>query len=169
MISGNVSPNLGPVKCENCASTIALNHRALSCVSCTNQYHMKCGSVTPVEYKRLQQSLEQVWTCQLCHLRQLMEELPFHDVNNFDCIYTSEMIGDSEESQQDTSSLSDPDLNQLQAARQRNGGDLLLCDMNINSIQNKFEEIKDIIINLKSKLWLSVRQRLMGLIQTPSF
>ena len=40
-----------------------------------------------------------------------------------------------------------PDL--LNAARQKNAKGMLLCHLNINSIQNKFDELKDIIINNK--------------------
>ena len=81
MISGDVVFNPETVKCESCSSTIALNHRALCCVYCTNHCHMKYGSVKRVEYRRLQRSLEQVWICQLCHTKRLLEKLPFHDVN----------------------------------------------------------------------------------------
>ena len=65
MISGDVFFNPETVKCESCSRTIALNHRALCCVYCTNHYHMKYGGVKRAEYRRLQRSLEQVWICQL--------------------------------------------------------------------------------------------------------
>ena len=41
-----------------------------------------------------------------------------------------------------------PDL--LNAARQKNAKGMLLCHLNINSSQNKFDELKDIIINNKT-------------------
>ena len=43
-----------------------------------------------------------------------------------------------------------PDL--LNAARQKNAKGMLLCHLNINSIQNKFDELKDTFINSKMQI-----------------
>ena len=43
-----------------------------------------------------------------------------------------------------------PDL--LNAARQKNAKCMLLCHLNIKIIQNKFDELKDIIINNKVQI-----------------
>ena len=43
-----------------------------------------------------------------------------------------------------------PDL--LNAARQKNAKGTLLCHLNINSIQNKFDELKDTFINSKMQI-----------------
>ena len=68
-----------------------------------------------------------------------MEELPFLEVSNI----TEEVDINlqNEETQLDYSTDYDP----LHAARQKNEKDLLLCHLNINSIQNKFEELIDIM------------------------
>lgn len=64
VVSGDISTNPGPEKCTMCSRTIARNHRALRCVLCTSQCHIKCGGVKPEEYNRLQQSVNnKVWTC----------------------------------------------------------------------------------------------------------
>ena len=142
--SGDISPNPGPDKCSICSRSIAQNHRALCCASCIGEYHIKCGGVKPVEYKRMQRFVNQVWTCPMCISRQLMEQLPFHDVS----ISTTESMANPEEvvetdlAQEEETLMPDP----LQIARQKNGKELLVCHLNINSIQNKFEELKDIIL-----------------------
>ena len=65
-VSGDISPNPGPDKCNTCFRKIARNHRALYCTSCNGKYHMKCGKVKPNEYKRLLQSVDAIWSCPLC-------------------------------------------------------------------------------------------------------
>ena len=55
-----------------------------------------------------------------------------------------------------------PDL--LNAERQKNAKGMLLCHLNINSIQNKFDELNNIIISNK----VSVRLNLIVHTQTPS-
>ena len=56
----------------------------------------------------------------------------------------------------------------LNAARQKNAKGMLLCHLNINSSQNKFDELKDIIINNKMQVMASVTLKLIVHTQTPS-
>lgn len=143
-VSGDISPNPGPDKCSTCLRSIARNHRVLCCASCSSEYHIKCGGVKPFEYKRMQQFANQVWICPMCISRHLMEQLPFYDVSNYitESLAISEEVVETDLEQEDATLMIDP----LQTARQKNGKDLLVCHLNINSIQNKFEELKDIIL-----------------------
>ena len=68
-----------------------------------------------------------------------MEELPFLEVSNI--TEDVDINLQNEQTQLDYSTDYDP----LHAARQKNEKDLLLCHLNINSIQNKFEELIDIM------------------------
>ena len=61
-ISGDISPNPGPDKCNFCSRTIARNHRALRCTLCNGSLNIKSGKVKPNEYKSLLQSI--TWVCQ---------------------------------------------------------------------------------------------------------
>lgn len=55
IVSGEISVNLGPEKCTVCLKTVARNHRALSRDHCDSWCHMKCGDVTPKQYREFQQ------------------------------------------------------------------------------------------------------------------
>ena len=149
MVSGDISPNPGPEKCSICSRTVARNHRTSRCDSCKNQCHIKCGGVKPSEYKRLQQSTNAVWTCPMCISVHLSEELPFYDAGDSTLVslMSSPEVAEIGPGHEDEEIMLNQSvvLNPLQTARQKNCKDLLLCHLNINSIQNKFEELKDII------------------------
>ena len=82
--SGDVSLNPGPNihKCSICARTVARNHRALSCDSCTLWCHINCGNVNPRQYKLMQLADDICWTCPRC----LLSTLPFADVSNIELV-----------------------------------------------------------------------------------
>ena len=50
--SGDSSLNPGPERCSVCGNSVARNHRSPSCDSCELQCHIKCGLITPREFKR---------------------------------------------------------------------------------------------------------------------
>ena len=70
LLAGDVEINPGDKpKCSDCQRTIAVNHRAISCGSCNNRYHIKCPKVTGKQFKdftELRTSLR--WTCISCQL-----------------------------------------------------------------------------------------------------
>ena len=85
--SGDVSLNPGPIshKCSICRRTVARNHRAISCDSCSLWCHINCGSVNPRQYKLMQQAGNICWTCPRC----LLSTLPFADVSDTELVITS--------------------------------------------------------------------------------
>ena len=46
-LSGDISPNPGPESCTVCKKVVAKNHRAVSCSSCSQRIHIKCGGISP--------------------------------------------------------------------------------------------------------------------------
>ena len=70
LISGNVSPNPGPVKdpCSVCTKPVAANHKALLCDKCTKWCHIgpKCGKVKVKDYKKYVEKESFEWICPKC-------------------------------------------------------------------------------------------------------
>lgn len=48
-LSGDISPNPGPESYTVCRKVVAKNHRAVSCSSCSQRIHIKCGGISPKE------------------------------------------------------------------------------------------------------------------------
>ena len=67
VISGDISHNPGPVKnpCGLCAKPVAKNYRAVLCEGCNYWWHIKCGKLTPEQYKTLRNSNDP-WICHDC-------------------------------------------------------------------------------------------------------
>ena len=52
-ISGDINLNPGPDRCHHCSKTISRNHRALSCNECNKHFHIRCGGVSPKQFKSI--------------------------------------------------------------------------------------------------------------------
>ena len=48
-LSGDISRNPGPESYTVCRKVVAKNHRAVSCSSCSQRIHIKCGGISPKE------------------------------------------------------------------------------------------------------------------------
>ena len=152
--SGDINPNPGPEKCPFCNRTIASNHRGLCCSSCSQLMHIKCANVRPNQFTQLISRNIALWRCPGC---VLFSELPFYNLDskdfasefgndgndllklgqNFACeVYANQddILNPLGESQASTN-------NDLIAERNKHNKEVLMCHLNINSIQNKFEEL----------------------------
>ena len=68
--------------CPVCDKRVAKSHRAISCDGCSLWCHIKCGGVSPKEYKMFQATKHFSWTCPTCIA--MLHELPFANVSNID-------------------------------------------------------------------------------------
>ncbi|CAH3158895.1 unnamed protein product, partial [Pocillopora meandrina] len=78
-IAENPGPTLNKQSCPKCSRTIAQNHRTLTCNTCDLRYHIKCGNVTPKDFKLIQRTAAMIWKCPVC-LQDIsldFNELPF--------------------------------------------------------------------------------------------
>lgn len=75
-ISENPGPGLGKLSCYKCTRTIARNHWSLVCSLCGSAYHIKCGNVTPKDFKIIQRNDPKSWSCLPC-LREPMVDTDF--------------------------------------------------------------------------------------------
>ena len=88
LISGNVSPNPGPVKdpCSVCTKPVAANHKALLCDKCTKWCHNgpKCGKVKVKDYKEYVEKESFEWICPICseEINQEKEDGVFSNIKN---------------------------------------------------------------------------------------
>ena len=150
-MSGDINPNPGPSvvnkKCQTCGKAILRHHRAAPCESCGASYHLKCAKVSPADYKNIYLPAgSRKWQCTTCEYQwQVLRELPFANINISDI----ESFGDKQHDH-----LSDEEDEFLQENirlenRRKQGNDILVCHLNINSIQNKFEELVTVIKKLK--------------------
>ena len=138
LLSGDVAVNPGPEKCQTCDRTMALNQRVMTCTECKRRTHIRCSRVSPKEYAQLQQKPSYTWYCTNC----LFSCLPGYD---------------DEASTEDVNII---DINlDLQVLRhdiidycKDNHHDLMIADLNINSVQNKFDDLKLLNRELKSQV-----------------
>ena len=97
--SGDVSLNPGPTvlkrSCQICSRIIARNHRALHCNLCSSNYHMKCGQVTPKQYKLIQSRDPKMWTCISCLSQQPLPTCNFHDTDLLSALPFSSLSDES--------------------------------------------------------------------------
>ena len=153
-ISGDVSLNPGPSvksKCSGCSRTLARNHRAVLCDCCKGLSHIKCANVTPSEYKRIQDLPNKTWVCSTCITISTYNDLPFHGIGNT----TLEDLFMNEPAVMDHTDLidsQDRDFASFVDARGKYNSNFLMAHLNINSLQNKFEEMREIIQKLRIQM-----------------
>lgn len=68
MLAGDVELNPGPIKhpCSVCNRAVAINHRSLSCDTCSKRCHIKCGGVQSTQYIEYQKKQQFTWICPVC-------------------------------------------------------------------------------------------------------
>jgi hypothetical protein len=130
IISGDISLNPGPVKnpCGLCAKPVAKNHRAVLCEGCNYWWHIKCGKITPDQYKTLSNS-DDPWICHDCSYFQFSDSF-------FDGSIPST---DNDENGSDD----DHDIFENLTETRRNHPKRLICAyLNINSLRCKVGHIR---------------------------
>ena len=143
-VSGDISPNPGPKKCNVCSRTLARNHRVIHCDQCKGRTHIKCGNIKPSEYKRIQKSTCSTWICPMCVSTTCLTDLPFYDFGNstLEALFIEDNHTSLQEEFERSSPSDSTDNARLESLRRStNNKELLVCHLNINSIQNKFEEL----------------------------
>ena len=142
---GDINPNPGPQtsvtsksKCKTCERTIARNHRTVRCQECQLPYHLKCSGLNTKNYRQMQSNMGYSWICDLRLLATLPVDLSFS--SDFSESDVAEQIN------------SGPDNDELVRLRRQNGKELLIAHSNINSVQNKFEELTNIIRAIRAHI-----------------
>ena len=133
--SGDVCPNPGPTtaahnpaRCSECKKTVtvAKTHRAINCDSCQKWCLIKCGGVTPQDYRRFQLEKEISGICPICTMPTDLQpcvgrvDVPTRDSEVF------------------------TDLGQI-----TNTHGLKIAHININGLFNKMSEIKFLLQEIR--------------------
>ena len=133
-----------------CERTIATNHRTMQCQTCKFHYHIKCAGISVDNHLQLQLRCS-CWTCTTCLLDAPPRDLSFNSTIDF-----SQEQNDSTHS---IGSEEDP-LCIMSNMRQTHHNQDLLVHLNINSIQNKFDELKEINKALRARLLILTKTKI---------
>ena len=145
----NQNTGLGKPTCQHCTKTIAKNHRAVQCGVCQFNFHMKCASISPKDYKTTMS-----WICSKCLQETLPVSLRVESEEALDQLALDASIIDSTDLLTFSPSLTAQARKQdnILEEGKRNFSELLLVHLNVNSIQNKIDEIKLLNKDLKAQI-----------------
>ena len=160
--------------CKECEKNVRSNQDALLCAECNVWSHAKCLNLSTAGFKYYMDYPDIDWTCSLCSMPFRLEDCLLEESTSINCLleestssnngenldqYTNE--NDDEpyanldlQDSRGTSSVEQPTEDsakllknqpEVMEIRKKDSRDLLLFHLNINSIQNKFEELKSII------------------------
>lgn len=159
LTSGDVASNPGPTvekkgKCLVCCRTVARNHRAVECCLCKSWCHIKCGSISPQTYKKLINTSALRWTCPACvqpPTQSSNYESPLRETFNF-----SESFFDEQDEGYVNEDLHMPSKEdwrpEIVKRRSKDSREILLMHPNVNSLQNKKEELERLINQFKAQV-----------------
>ena len=143
IIFGDVHKNPGPVEkrtpkypCSECGKGVRSNQDALLCAECNIWAHARCLNLSKDGFKYYLDHPDIQWNCSFCSL-PFRQEQSLHGEesqiqNGGEGEYVNEDVADYD------NDLPEPWIIQ---ERKRNSTDLLLVHLNINSCQNKMDDL----------------------------
>jgi hypothetical protein len=149
LMSGAIAINPGPIKCPcgQCGKSVRSNQRVIQCEECQYWQHMKCIDLPLKEYDRLSNASES-WYCKPCMLPSFTDSYFETSINNneeaADCDYlpchstTTSGLTDINKDAHDV-------FEDLAKGRRCNPKSLMCGYLNINSIRNKHEYIRNLV------------------------
>ena len=158
LICGDVSSNPGPSEkpkakypCGECHKNVRNNQDAILCAICKSWFHAKCLNMSRNIFCYYLAHPDIDWTCALCSLPPVSDSFFSEDSVRFEQTeFSVDMHDFSGEGIYANQDLDTPQ--ELEAKRTNSSKELLLCHLNINSIQNKFDELVDVIHKLKAHI-----------------
>lgn len=148
LLSGDVECNPGPrpprFPCGICMKAVRKQDTGIFCEECKFWHHTKCIDMSLREYENLGNS-DDDWFCFKCSLPQFTDSF-FEDPRETSSLAES-LLSDNHNNEQDESQeLREgehfPELIEVRKSYRNN---FIAAHLNINSIQNKFEEIKEVL------------------------
>ena len=142
-LSGNVELNPGPDKvqnqesktyCAGCSKIIKVNQYGVSCSSCPNIFHGKCTEMSRLNLRRYKLNpQESGWCCSICALPRFSDSF-FDETSSTDNSILPSVAGVDDSVNWFTSNVNSYYKSNLKIAY-----------LNINSIQNKLDEVKHML------------------------
>jgi hypothetical protein len=149
VMSGDIAINPGPIKfpCGQCGKSVRSNQRVIQCEECLYRQHITCIDLPLKEDDGLSTSSES-WYCKPCMLPSFTDSYFEISINNneesADCDYvpchstTTSGLTDVNKDAHDV-------FENLTKARRCNPKSLMCGYLNINSIRNKHEYIRNLV------------------------
>lgn len=146
--------------CSECQKAVRNNQDAILCATCGNWSHAKCLNMSRTTFQYYLDQPDIEWTCPACALPQLTDSF-FEEVSEGDkytLILAEDYQGETTQNtafepslhRDVTEIISDND--RLELFRKLHNKDFLIAHLNINSIQNKFEELTEVIKKLNAHM-----------------
>ena len=145
-LCGDKNPNPGPdtsvtskSKCKTCERTIARNHRTVRCQECQLPYHLKCSGLNMKNYRQMQSNMGYSWICDLCLLATLPADLSF-----------SSDFSESVVENRRNDVILCKSVPEVVKRRKKDSREILVMHLNVNSLQNKIEEVRMLVEQFKA-------------------
>ena len=138
--------------CKECSKNVRSNQDALLCADCNSWMHAKYLGLTKAAFKYYLDYPDIDWTCLLCSLPFATMDYPFEIDTNIQVNATAtdiRMEASYFENDYANDDLLNSQVSSILEERKNNSSGAFLAHLNINSIQNKFEELK--LLNDKVK------------------
>ncbi|KAL9986964.1 hypothetical protein ACROYT_G001183 [Oculina patagonica] len=167
--SGDIHLNPGPTKlkfpCKECEKSVRNNQNAMLCSECGLWIHAKCLNMSASTFKYFLERPAIDWTCPLCSLPRLGDSFFLEDeeIITTEGNYANQLLlqPDANEanntlihSQENVAinNCGQQEFDLLLQEREEQSSQILMFHLNINSLQNKFEELKLLNDKMKSQI-----------------
>ena len=145
LVCGDISSNPGPAKgkdkpkfpCGECSKPVRKNQDAILCSSCDTWSHAKCLKLTVTGFKYYLQHPDLEWTCAFCSLPKLSDSF-FDETGSFTLNESNCENEKCEVESVDTDEV----LAKIKYIRIEHRKECVIACLNINSLQNKFDEVR---------------------------
>ena len=153
VLGGDIYKNPGPTEkrtpkysCKGCGKGVRSNQDALLCTECNVWSHAKCINLSKAGFKYYLDYPDIEWTCSLCSLPFRFEQSLVGVENLTQHGGEGEYANANEDVTGYANDLPEPWIIQ---ERKRNTTDLMMVHLNINSCQNKLDDL--ILLNKELK------------------
>ena len=125
--------------CGICLKPAKCNQKRIQCcdIDCKAWFHIKCINMPDHVYQRSHIEHNIPWLCNRCAVPFMFNDSFFSD--------SSQPEHDVQEDQQDSGAQEPPIFEEIIHLRRQHPGNLVVSYININSVQNKFEELRLIL------------------------
>ena len=177
VLGGDIQTNPGPnikrtprYPCRECAKNVRSNQDAILCVKCNYWTHAKCLGLTKQQFKYYLDHPDIDWICVMCSLPFVDADFSLEDISNSEINISLDSSRNTKDipkyhldaeqrngisfEEQSTCNTPErqPDLCTIVDQRMRDSSAAFIAHLNINSIQNKFEELEMLNRSLKAQV-----------------
>ena len=164
---GDIHLNPGPIKfpCKECEKSVRNNQNAMLCSECGLWIHAKCLNMSTSTFKYFLERPAIEWTCPLCSLPRLGDSFFLEDeeIITTEGNYTNQLLLQPNANKMNNTlfhsqenvainNCGQQEFDLLLQERQEHSNRILMFHLNINSLQNKLEELKLLNDKMKSQI-----------------